>query len=377
MLEIIIGRAGTGKTHTCLKSMKEFLDQRGLGARIFLLMPAYMTYQTERKFSQMTNGQTNTYAFSFQRFARQILEEVGGANVPKVTDIGRRMILRKLLIQRDKAQELRYFARTINRNGFSETLAEALKELRIYDITPDMLRQATADIEDEDLCNKARDLAMLSEDFKNAIEGKNYDDEDIIELAAAQISNSKICKGAEFYIDGFVFFDPLQRKIIRELLKHARNVHITLPMDIDLNSNENNEDIGLFRQSMKTFKMLRQMSIDNDVKMRIVRCDKPYRFKRGALKIIEENMFAFPPTSLKKTDSTTDSIKIIEAATPRAEVEAVAQDILKLKEDRKSKFRDIGILKVIITISKLHLSSMEYHSLAMKREEQFITLSLM
>ena len=185
MLEIIIGRSGTGKTQKCLDSMKAFLDQRGLKARIFLLMPAYMTYQTERQFAQMTNGQTNTYAFSFQRFARQILEELDGANVPKVTDIGRRMILRKILMRRDKEQELRYFARTIKQSGFSETLAETIKELRTYDITPEMLRQATADIEDEELCDKALDLAMLSEDFREAMDGKNYDDEDIIEIAAS------------------------------------------------------------------------------------------------------------------------------------------------------------------------------------------------
>ena len=344
MLEIIIGRSGTGKTQKCLDSMKAFLDQRGLKARIFLLMPAYMTYQTERQFAQMTNGQTNTYAFSFQRFARQILEELGGANVPKVTDIGRRMILRKILMRRDKEKELRYFARTIKQSGFSETLAETIKELRTYDITPEMLRQATADIEDEELCDKALDLAMLSEDFREAMDGKNYDDEDIIELAASKIQDSKLCRDAEIYIDGFVFFDPLQRKIIRELLKYARNVHITLPMETDLNANENDEEIGLFRQSMKTFKMLRQMSIETDIKMDIVRCNKNHRFKRGALKVLEENLFAFPPTSLQKIEGNTDSIKIIEAATPRVEVEAVAQDILKIKEQRGYKFRDIGIL---------------------------------
>ena len=115
-------------------------------------------------------------------------------------------------------------------------------------------------------------------------------------------------------------------------------------METNLNSNENDEEVGLFRQSMKTFKTLRQMSIDLNVEMKIIRCDKSYRFKRGALKVLEKNLFAFPPTSLKNIDDKTDSIKIIEAATPRVEVEAVAQDIIKLKEQRGYRFRDIGIL---------------------------------
>ena len=370
MLEIIIGRAGTGKTHTCLESMKKFLDQRGLMARIFLLMPAHMTYKTEREFAKMTNGQTNTYAFSIYRFARQILDEIGGANLTKITDIGRRMILRKLLMKRDKAQELRYFARITNQNGFTETLAETIKELRAYDITPEMLRQATTNIDDEELCNKALDLAMISEDFKNEIDGKNYDEEDIVEIAASQIPNSKLCKGAEVYIDGFVFFDPIQRKIIRSLLTYARNVHITLPMETNLNSNENDEEIGLFRQSMKTFKILRQMSIDTGVKMQIVRCEKAYRFKRGALKLLEENMFAFPPTSLKKSDNKTDSIKIIEAATPRAEVEAIAQDILKIKEKYNYRFRDIGVLIRDESYTTYIKSAFEHHAIPFFSDEK-------
>ena len=107
MLNLIIGRAGTGKTNFCLNSIKEILKRDGLKARIFLLMSDYMTYQTERELAQMTNGQTNTYVFSFQRFAKQIINEVGGANIPKINEIGRRMILRKILIRRDKEQDFK------------------------------------------------------------------------------------------------------------------------------------------------------------------------------------------------------------------------------------------------------------------------------
>ena len=343
MLEIIIGRAGTGKTQVCLESMKVLLDKNGLKARIFLLMPAYMTYQTERQFAEMTNGQANTYAYSFQRFVRQILAETGGANVPKITDIGRRMILRKILIQRDKAQELKYFARAVKQRGFSEILSDSIKELRTYGITPELLRQATAGIEDEELNNKALDLAMITEDFCNAIEGRNYDDEDVLEMAAAQIKNSNLCKGAEIYIDGVIFFDKLQRNILRELLKQAQNIHITLPMDIDLNSSENREEIGLFRQSMKTFNIVKRLAEEVGVEVQITRCEKNHRFKRGALKFLEENMFDFSLTDVQ-IESDTDSLKLIEAANQRVEVEAVAQDILKLKAERGYRFRDIGIL---------------------------------
>ena len=344
ILEIIIGRAGTGKTQNCLDQMKNFLHTEGLKAKIYLLMPAYMTYKTEWQFAEMNDSAVNTYVYSFQRFARQILTETNGLNIPKITEIGRRMILRKILLRRDKSQEFKYFARAVKQRGFSETLAETIKELRTYDITPDKLKNATSfDLDDDELTDKLNDLAMIEEDFLNEIDGKNYDDEDVIEIASEKIIDSKLCKEAEIFIDGFVFFDPLQRKIIRELLTTAKNIHIALPLDTNLNHKENDIEVGLFRQSMKTFIMLRQMADDLKIEMKITRCKNQKRFKRGALAMIEENLFDFSKRKIINKNST-DSLNIIEAANQRVEVEAVAQDILKIKQERNYKFRDFGIL---------------------------------
>lgn len=343
MLRMVIGRAGSGKTNFCLNTMKTYLVERGLSARIFLLMPAYMTYQTEKELAIMTKGQTNTYTFSLERFSKQILIEVGGANVPKVDELGRRMILRKILIRRDKSQDLRYFARMIKRRGFGETLSDTIKELRTYEISSDKLREVVEDIDNDELFDKALDLAMITEDFRREIDGKHYDDEDLIELATAQLKNSQLCRDAEFFIDGFVFFNPIQRKLVREILKYARNVTITLTMATDLNDKDNDEEVGLFRQSMKTFKTIRQLCLESKVDFEIIRCNENQRLKSDSLKILESNLFSFAKKILPNNNEVT-GVKIIEAASSGAEVEAVAKDILKLKNECNYKFRDIGIL---------------------------------
>ena len=108
--------------------------------------------------------------------------------------------MRKILLQRDKTQELRYFVRAAKQRGFTETLAEELKELRTYDISPESLKLLTENIDNDVLCDKILDIAILSEDFSNSIEGKNYDDEDLIILAADKIKYSNLCKGSEVFI---------------------------------------------------------------------------------------------------------------------------------------------------------------------------------
>ncbi len=331
MVEIIIGRAGTGKTFACLEHMKKILATSPLSTEIIYLLPAYQTYRAELELANLTGGAVNTLMCSFQRFARQILNEVAGSTVPRISETGRRLLLRKILISR--AANLKYYERAAKQRGFVEVLAQELKNLRSYSIDAEKLR--SAQIDDEELKNKIHDLALLYEDFRAAIADKQNDESDLIERASELIKDSAAIKRAEIFIDGFIFFDPQQRKILREIFKYARNVYITLPMDTDLNSRENVRDTGIFNRAYKTFKILEDMT-----DFKIVRCNAAKRFETDALKFIEQNFFARVP---KKFAGNADSLKIVEAVNPRVEVEAVAQDILKLHK-QGYRFREIGII---------------------------------
>ena len=59
------------------------------------------------------------------------------------------------------------------------------------------------------------------------------------ETEAVHVKNTGRCRellteGAEVWLDGFVFFNPQERRILEELLKAASHVHISLAMDADL-----------------------------------------------------------------------------------------------------------------------------------------------
>ena len=95
MLEIIIGRAGTGKTFYCLDKMKKILETSPLATQIFYLLPAYQTYRAELELANITGGAVNARMCSFQRFANQILDEVGGSIVPRISEIGGRLYCEK------------------------------------------------------------------------------------------------------------------------------------------------------------------------------------------------------------------------------------------------------------------------------------------
>ena len=161
MVDLIIGRAGVGKTFECLRRAKKILEREPLKTKIIFLLPAYQTYRAELELAAMTGGAVNTRMNSFNRFARQILDEVGGGLLPRISEIGRRLLLRKILLRRDKAGELKFFVRAAKQHGFAEILSDELKELRTYSIDADKLNEAADKVSDDELRDKLRDLSTL------------------------------------------------------------------------------------------------------------------------------------------------------------------------------------------------------------------------
>ncbi len=339
MLEVIIGRAGTGKTFECLRQAKEILEREPLKTEIIFLLPAYQTYRAELELAALTGGAFNTRMNSFNRFARQILDEIGGGLIPRISEIGRRLLLRKILLKRDKAGDLKYFVRAAKQHGFAEILSKELKELRTYSIDAEKISEAADKVESDELKDKLRDLELLTEDFKVAMADKLTDDENLLERAAEFMEQSPTIASAEIFIDGFIFFDPQQRNFLGKLFACAKNVHITLPMDTDLNSRENVLEVGLFNRSSKTFHTLKNMAAEVGVEFRITRLDISRRFKFESLKILEQRLFDYKPKSF---DNAT-GFKIVEAVNKRAEVESVAREILRLVK-KNYRLRDIGVL---------------------------------
>lgn len=339
MLEIIIGRAGTGKSFHCLNRAKEILKSEPLKTQIIFLLPAYQTYRAELELAAMTEGAFNTRMNSFNRFARQILDEIGGNLLPRISEIGRRLLIRKILLRRDKSGDLKYFVRAAKQHGFAEILSNELKELRTYSIDAEKLNQAADNVDNAELKDKLHDLELFTEDFKAVLADKLTDDENLLERAAEFMNQSPTIAESEIFIDGFIFFDPQQRNFLKKLFACARNVHITLPMDVDLNSYENISEVGIFNRSFKTFKILHGMAKDLKIDFKITPLENPRRFKNSPLKILEQRLFEYKPNNFG--DAT--GLKIFEAVNSRAEVEAIAREIIKLVKSGV-RLREIGIL---------------------------------
>ena len=342
MLEFIIGRAGTGKTEECLRAMQQEMRREAVGPALILLLPEHMTYKVERQLAAAMEAEGSGFlraqVFGFRRFAQQVLLDVGGAAQPRITEIGRRLLLKRVLqAQEDK---LRFFQRAARQRGFSASLAEAVDEFKSYGIVPERLTAAAEKVSDTRLQDKLQDLALLYDGFAASMAGRYNDAGDLLDKLAARLPEASLIAGAEIWVDGFIFFNPQEKQILRALLQQAKHVHITLPLDAGDCPEENRRETGIFHRAYRTFQELQLLAGELGQECRVRSLPAAHRFQAGGLENIEQQLFRFP----QQPAAEATGIQLVEAATRRLEAEAAAADMLRLCREKGWHWRDIGVL---------------------------------
>jgi len=319
--------------------------ERPLGPSIILLLPEHMTYKVERqlanRMAQQGRGYMRCQIYGFKRFAYQILQETGGGLEQGITDMGRQLLLKHILDQR--GQELKVFGRAARQRGFTAILGNIIDEFKGYGITLAQLQDTSDSMEDIRLTNKLADLALLYGDYTAAMEGRYNDSKDIMSILAERLSMSRTVAGADIWLDGFLYFNPLERQVLAELFQYAANIHVTFNMD-DMTTAQgqwaNQEAAGLFNQAYITRNRLLNLAEQYNCPVEYRHFTDTKRFVNPVLKALENG---FDKRKLQPVADVRD-ISLVEAATCRLEVEAAAADIIRLVKEKGYKWRDIGVL---------------------------------
>ncbi len=341
-LEFILGRAGTGKTEACLQAMRMDMEREPLGDMLLLVVPEHMTYKAERELIARTQGRGSmrSVVSGFRRLAWQAS---GESRLPKMTEIGKRLILKKI-VERNE-DELSVLARASMQRGFTGALAELVEELKSYRGTPEGLRAAADALDDAYLSRKLKEIAMLYGDFLEETETRFEDAEDRMANLSANISEDPQFAGSEIWLDGFIFFNPQERDVIRAFLKTANAVHITLPLDRDVAVHEEVKPSSLFYRAAHTLQRLKLLAKEAGVSYTVRLLETPLRFRPQSkgLAALERRLFHFPVRPERNAENAC-GIKVVEAATRRLEMEAAGADMIRLCREEGFRWRDIGIL---------------------------------
>lgn len=352
-VRFLLGRAGSGKTRACLDAIAAHSKREPTGPPLLFLVPEQATFQMEKELSLLCGGGSfRAQVMSFRRLAFRILRERSRQTPPLISEAGRKMVLRRLL--QSHPERYRVFFRAARQPRFCDQAAAQLRELKNYRVGPSELRTA-ADRAGcgEILRGKLLDLAELSDAYAGYTAGKYLDPEDTMQLLAEEVDKGSLPPGTLVWVDGFAGFTPQEYTVLAALLKNAAHVEIALCLDPGNMSGEPAGD-ELFFPTLDTYRRLRRVCGEIGLK-----AYPPFllpaeggktRFDGSpALSFLEKATACGSAVPYRETAA---DVTLAAAAGNRAEVEAVARDIIHNVREKGWRYREIAV--VLRDISLYH-----------------------
>lgn len=339
-LRLILGRAGSGKTHLCLEEIRERLREAPEGHPLVLLLPEHATFQVERELAATPGlgGFARAYVVGFRRLAHRVLLDTGGGARPHISELGKRLVLSRLM--QEHQNDLKMFHRVSSQRAFAETLAGMIQEFKTYAVSPESLAQTVNSLQASPLSDKLHDLSLLYQDFTQFLAGRYTDPEDSLALLAEKVPQSLLLQGAEVWVDGFTWFNPREMAVLSQMMQTAQTVNITLCLN-DAKNPCHEQETALFHRQWLTRRKLIDLAQSRKIEVSETELNSSRRFSRSLLGHVEEQFYSFPPVPFVGEKA---GLVLVEAANRRIEVEGIARDIIRLCREEGCRWRDIVIL---------------------------------
>ncbi len=236
MLQLILGRAGSGKTEYAFSLIKKLI--RDGEKNILLITPEQFSFVCERRLlSELGESKVNFVENgSFSRLSDEITKKYGGAALP-VLSKGAKAVLFKKAIESVK-DKLVLFNKNTDNIAFVNSMIRIYDEMKSCRVTCEDILSASGNSEKEILSLKLRDIAAIIDAYDCFISEKYLDAANELTRLYEKLLNLDYFKNRTVIIDSFTGFVAQEYKIIEVILKQAKNVYITFCTDSYNNSNK-------------------------------------------------------------------------------------------------------------------------------------------
>lgn len=355
-LKFVFGPSGSGKSsylyqHVIQESMK--YPERNY----IVLVPEQFTMQTQKDLVMMheRKGIMNIDVLSFARLAYRVFEETGGGGLPVLDDEGKNLILRK--IAGDYENELKMLGGHMKKQGYISEVKSVISEFTQYDIGEDEIERVMESAgESSRLYYKLADIRLLYRGFTDYLREKYITKEELLDVLSREVEKSERLKNSTVVLDGFTGFTPVQDRLLGELMRHCREVIVTVTMDRRGNPYVYEHPYQLFALSKQMVTSLLQIAKQNKIPVEepVELYDHvPWRFKeQEALAFLEKHLFRYGAGAYEKEQ---EQVKLHLAKNPREEAYAVAEQVRRMMREDRYRLRDIGVIVSDMDVYADHL----------------------
>lgn len=332
-LRIIYGRAGSGKSEYCYQEIAKEIEKN---EKIFLITPEQFSFTAEKKLMEAvkTEAVLQAEVIHLSRLAKRVIKEIGIKD-DRMTKCGKAMLISHILTTQKK--ELKYLSKSEENIDLA---ISSITELKKHGVTVEKLKEQIEKTENIYLKTKLQDISIIYEQYDEQIKQSYIDEADELTILAQNIEKIEWLKNSIIYIDEFAGFTYSEYQVIKELIKYAKQVNITITVD-DLGQTLN-PDTDIFYANKITVKKLQEIVEQNELKQeKPIKLTEIKRFKTPELKYIEGHLFK---TQSTKYEQKVENLAMFLAKNQYTEIEYIAKEITKLVKEKNKRYNDIAII---------------------------------
>ncbi len=349
MVHFIYGRTGSGKSAYMLARAAETENKH-----IFVLVPDRGAVMAERAFSYAPNA-GDIDVVTFRRLANFVFRKYGGICENYISRGAKKVMMHNTLAALSPifASRGEFFE---SDTAATERFINMRTELSRTAVSPALLAEA-AEACGEETGKKFADISLLFAAFDAEVGERFSDPDGILAKMNACLAENDFFVGCDVYIDSFTSFSKEQLFTVREIMRTADNVYISVPY-VPEEDGENPCFFGI----ADTAKRLRDTAeaAHAAVGESITLCAYD-RFASGELAFLAQNLF--PGSGRKSRDKEKktkilpsdgayekptyegkpENIRVMSAANAFTEAEAVCLDIAR-KVREGARYRDFAVI---------------------------------
>ncbi len=333
-LRIIYGKPGSGKSRYCYSEIAKKINEEN---KIYMITPEQFSFTAEEKLMKAvpSNAILNAEVVHLSRMAYRVINEIGGSTKTNLSESGKAMLIYNILNKYKK--DLKFLGKS---DENIDLCMSAITEFKQHKISVTDLQKEIEKTENIYLKTKLKDITLVYEKFEEQIKNQYIDENDLLNILAQNIGKTDIIKNSIIYLDEFSGFTHQEYEVIKEFVKQAKQVNITICTE-DLNINTN-PDIDIFYSNKITIAKLWNMINENNLQLeQPVSLNEQYRFKTPELEHLSKNINS---SKITKYEKNVENLQLFLAQNPYSEIENIAKQITKLIYNENIRYKDIAII---------------------------------
>ena len=322
MLQLVLGRAGYGKTEYVFSSIKRLIDEGE--DNILLITPEQFSFIAEKRLlTELGEANVNKVeSVSFTRLASQISSIFGGDLLP-ILSKGAKAVKMKEAVEAVQ-DSLVLFNKNRISVSFINSVIKIYDEMKSCRVSSDDILKAADNTEKEILKLKLKDISTIISAYDALISDEYYDPANELTRLYEKLLRLSYFKDRTVFIDGFSGFVAQEYKVIEVILKQAKAVYITFCTD----SITNSDKYDLFSYVNSNIEILRDVSKKSGVEfLNPIQLNGECRFNNDELKLVEKYAFSNVKYS---TEVIPENVCIYSAANIVDECDNTALEISRL-----------------------------------------------